>query len=86
MAEPLSLSFPAWHRIRSLIWSGDRLVDPVGGYASVGLDGSATRAPVGWAYKWDRALATDDGQATVLYMATAADTVAILITATSAMR
>ena len=60
---------PGGHRVRSLIWAGDRLVDPVGGGASVGLDGSVTRRSVNWAYPFDRALASDDGQTTVLYTA-----------------
>ncbi|MDR2986491.1 MAG: hypothetical protein LBV34_16790, partial [Nocardiopsaceae bacterium] len=69
MAELLNLSFPAWHRVRSLIWAGDRLVDPVSGGAAVGLDGSVTPSSVRWAYVFDRALASDDGQTTVLYTA-----------------
>jgi hypothetical protein len=35
----------------------------------VGLDGSVTRRSVHWAYPFDRALASDDGQTTVLYTA-----------------
>src|SRR5262249_32850286 len=69
VAEPVNLSFPAEHRVRSLIWAGDRLLDPVGGGASVGLDGSVTPRSVNWAYVFDRALASDDGQTTVLYTA-----------------
>lgn len=41
----------------------------MGGGAAVGLDGSATRRSVNWAYTFDRALASDDGQTTVLYTA-----------------
>jgi hypothetical protein len=69
VAEPVNLSFPAGHRVRSLIWAGDRLVDPAGGEASVGLDGSVTRSSVNVGYVFDRALASDDGQTTVLYTA-----------------
>jgi hypothetical protein len=69
VAEPVNLSFPAGHRVRSLVWAGDRLVDPVGGGASVGLDGSVTPRSVNWAYVFDQALASDEGQATVLYTA-----------------
>jgi hypothetical protein len=69
VAEPIRLSFPAGHRVLSLLWAGDRLVDPVGGGASVGLDGSVTPRSVNWTYAFDRALATDDGQTMVLYTA-----------------
>jgi hypothetical protein len=69
MAGPVNLSFPAGHRVRSLIWVGDRLVDPVGGGASVGLDGSVTPGSVNWVCVFDQALASDDGQTTVLYPA-----------------
>lgn len=55
------------HRVRSLIWAGDRLLDPVGGGASVGLDGSGTRRSVNWAYAFDRVVASDDGRTTVIY-------------------
>jgi hypothetical protein len=65
----MNLPFPAGHSVRSLIWAGDRLLDPVGGGASVGLDGSVTHRSVIWAYEFDRALASDDGQTTVLYTA-----------------
>lgn len=64
----MNLPFPE-HRFRSLIWAGDRLLDPVGGGASVGLDGSVTRQSVNWAYVFDRALAGDDGRTTVIYTA-----------------
>jgi hypothetical protein len=30
VAEPVNLPFPEHHRVRSLIWAGDRLLDPVG--------------------------------------------------------
>jgi hypothetical protein len=69
MAGAVRLSFPDGHRVQSLVWAGDRLVDPVGGGASAGLDGSATRRSVNWAYTFDRALVSQDGQITVLYMA-----------------
>jgi hypothetical protein len=69
VADPVNLLFPAGHRVRSLIWAGDRLLDPVGGGASVGLDGSVTHRSVSWAYVFDRALASDDGQAVLLYTA-----------------
>jgi hypothetical protein len=55
--------------VRSLVWAGDRLVDPAGGGASVGLDGTTTRRSVSWAYPFDRALVSQDGQVTVLYTA-----------------
>jgi len=55
--------------VRSLVWAGDRLADPVGGGASVGLDGSATQRAVNWAYTFDRAITGPDGQVTVLYTA-----------------
>jgi len=57
----MNLPFPAGHRVRSLIWAGDRLLDPVGGGASVGLAGSVTHRSVNWAYVFDRAVASDDG-------------------------
>lgn len=69
MAETRRLPFPARGGIRSLAWAGDRLVDPVSGGASVGLDGSPGHNAVNWAYTFDRALITQD--ATVLYTALA---------------
>jgi hypothetical protein len=69
VAEPIRLAFPAWKRVRSLVWAGDRLIDVVGGGAALGLDGSVTPSSGGWAYEFDRALATDDGQTVVLYTA-----------------
>jgi hypothetical protein len=69
VADSLNLAFPAGHRIRSLIWAGERLFDPVGGGAAVSLDGSATQRSVNWAYEFDRALSNDGGQTTVLYTA-----------------
>ncbi|MBO0838159.1 MAG: hypothetical protein J2P28_21950 [Actinobacteria bacterium] len=69
MAKQVVVAFPAWYRVRSLIWARDRLLDPVGGEASVGLDGSVTPGSVNWTYEFDQALASDDGETTVLYTA-----------------
>jgi hypothetical protein len=57
------------HKARSLVWSGDALVDIVGGGASVGLDGAATPRTVNWAYMFDRALVSPSGCFQVLYAA-----------------
>jgi hypothetical protein len=71
MAEARNLLFPDGHHVRSLVWAGDRLVDLVGGGASVCLDGSVARRSVNWAYNFDRALVSDDAATTVLYTALA---------------
>lgn len=47
------MSFPAGRPVRSLVWAGDRLVDPIAGAVSVGLDGATRPSSVSWAYEFD---------------------------------
>jgi hypothetical protein len=46
--------------VRSLVWSGDRLVDWVGGGGSFGLDGSWAESRVRYAYEFDAACSCED--------------------------
>jgi len=56
--------------VRSLVWSGDELVDWAGGGARYGLDGSIRKASVNYAYLFDAAVATRDGKFAVIYSRT----------------
>jgi hypothetical protein len=71
VARSITLGFQDGHKPRSLVWQEDRLVDIVGGGASVGLTGEITRQTVNWAYSFDRALLSPSGQFQVLYTSTA---------------
>jgi hypothetical protein len=53
--------------VRSLIWQGDELVDWVGGGARYQLDGTSERAGVFYAYRFDAAAATADGEWIAIY-------------------
>lgn len=53
--------------VRSLVWSGDELVDWVAGGARYGLDGSIQRSAVNYAYRFDAAVASTDGVFAVIY-------------------
>jgi hypothetical protein len=66
-AELTHLTFAHNHRPTALAWVGDRLVDPIGGGSSVGLDGSTTERRLIWAFPFDRAQMCGDGATTVLY-------------------
>lgn len=55
------MHFPQGHRIRSLVWSEDVLVDVVGGEASVDLNGQTTPRSIGWAFSFDRAILAPSG-------------------------
>lgn len=79
MTKVVRLRFEHGHRARSLVWSGDRLLDIVGGGASVALDGTSTSSAVNWAYLFDRALSSPSGEFNVLFTATA--TKAIIVKA-----
>ncbi|WP_223641185.1 hypothetical protein [Corallococcus sp. EGB] len=51
----------------SLCWSGDALVDPVGGLVRYHLDGTLSDPHVRYAYRFDRAVMSPDGRFSVLY-------------------
>ncbi|RKG61548.1 hypothetical protein D7V80_34060 [Corallococcus sp. CA054B] len=53
--------------VSSLCWSGDALVDPVGGLVRYHLDGSTDDPHVRYAYRFDRAVMSPDGRYSVLY-------------------
>lgn len=53
--------------VRSLVWSGDELVDWAGGGARYGLDGSTRRSSVNYAYRFDTAVTSNDGRFSVIY-------------------
>jgi hypothetical protein len=55
------LRFDRGHKARSLMWSGDSLVDAAGGQASVALDGTTKPSSVNWAFDFDRAVAAPSG-------------------------
>jgi hypothetical protein len=53
--------------VASLVWCGDELVDWVAGGVRYGLDGSSTSASRFYAYRFDAAVGTPDGEWAVLY-------------------
>jgi hypothetical protein len=53
--------------VRSLVWRDDALVDWVGGGATYGLDGSATRATINYAYHFDAAVVSPSSRYAVIY-------------------
>ncbi|WP_257979363.1 WD40 repeat domain-containing protein [Corallococcus exiguus] len=53
--------------VSSLCWSGDALVDPVGGLTRYHLDGTTFDPHVRYAYRFDRAVMSPDGRYSVLY-------------------
>lgn len=53
--------------VRSLVWSGDSLIDHAAGGTRYELDGSVSRARVHWAYPFDSAIATPDSRFVVIY-------------------
>jgi hypothetical protein len=53
--------------VSSLCWSGDALVDPVGGLVRYALDGTSFDPCVRYAYRFDRAVMSPDGRYSVLY-------------------
>src|ERR1051325_2516048 len=54
-------------QVRSLCWQDDELVDWVAGVVRYRLDGTIDEARINWAYKFDRAIASPDGQYVVIY-------------------
>jgi hypothetical protein len=61
MARLTKLRFDRRHKARSLVWSGNVLIDAVGGEASIALDGPAHTSTVNWAFSFDRALLAPTG-------------------------
>ncbi|RKH52016.1 hypothetical protein [Corallococcus llansteffanensis] len=53
--------------VTSLCWSGEALVDPVGGAVRYHLDGTCFDPHVRFAYRFDRAVMSPDGRYSVLY-------------------
>lgn len=53
--------------VSSLCWSGESLVDPVGGAVRYHLDGTVFDPHVRFAYRFDRAVMSPDGRYSVLY-------------------
>ena len=53
--------------VSSLCWSGDALVDPVGGLVRYHLDGTSFDPCVRYSYRFDRAVMSPDGRYSVLY-------------------
>lgn len=62
------ISLPGWP-VRSLCWQKDELVDWAGGGARFSLDGSTVRSSIRWAYHFDRAIASSNGNYQVIYEA-----------------
>jgi len=62
--ETLRLEVPG---VRSLCWVGDSLVDWAGGGRVLHLDGSIDESRVYFAYRFDAAVATTDGEFAVIY-------------------
>ena len=63
------LRFERAHKARSLVWSGDALIDVAGGEAKVALGGPAKTSTINWAFNFDRALMGPSGLR-ALYTAT----------------
>lgn len=55
------------NQIKSLCWIGDFLIDYVSGNVGIGLDGSITDPRVNFGYRFDCAIATPDGNYSVIY-------------------
>lgn len=53
--------------VRSLCWSGDELVDLAGGGTRFGMDGNVVPAAINWAYRFDTAVISRDGDFRVIY-------------------
>jgi hypothetical protein len=52
--------------VRSLCWHADELVDFAGDGTRFGLDGSTKRASINWAYRFDNAVTSRDGNYRVI--------------------
>jgi hypothetical protein len=55
------LRFERGHKARSLLWSGDSIIDVAGGQAWVALDGTAKPSSTNWAFDFDRVVAAPSG-------------------------
>jgi hypothetical protein len=60
------LELPFAH-VRSLVWSGDSLIDWLGGANAYGLDGSCKRGQTGYSYRFDSVLRSPSGLFAALY-------------------
>lgn len=67
MAMSATRVLPAASPLRSLCWSGDALIDWAGGAVRYELDGSHSRATLNLMYRFDRAIASEDGRYVVVY-------------------
>ncbi|RKH29930.1 hypothetical protein D7Y13_19160 [Corallococcus praedator] len=70
--------------VTSLCWSGEALVDPVGGGVRYHLDGTCFDPHVNFAYRFDRAVVSPDGRYSVLYESLG--TTGLLLEGTRVMR
>jgi len=59
----ISIKYP----VRSLLWSGDTLVDLVGGIRVFNFKGEVGHASISWAYKFDSAIFSNDGNYAAVY-------------------
>ena len=66
MQETSRVVIPA-NNVRSLCWRGDELINWVGGGIRYRLDGTSTLRSVNYAYGFDRAVTSANGQYAVIY-------------------
>ena len=62
----IDIPLPKDHRVSSLCWDGDDLVDWIAGGTRYRLDGSSSPQAATWAHPFDRAVATADGRFQVI--------------------
>lgn len=55
------------NQIKSLCWSGDSLIDYVGGISTIDLEGSISQPQVSFTYRFDGAIASADGRYAVIF-------------------
>jgi hypothetical protein len=68
VAPPFTETFIAAKQVRSLVWSGDSLIDWVAGGAVYRLDGSYDRGRVSYAHKFDAAVTSPGTDFAVIYV------------------
>jgi len=67
MDEISRIIIPVKNKVRSLCWQGDDLVDPVGGWVRYKLDGTIDASKVFYAFRFDRAVISNNGNYSVIY-------------------
>lgn len=55
------------NQIKSLCWSGDNLIDYVGGISTIDLEGNISQPRVNFTYRFDGAIASPDGRYAVIF-------------------